>query len=82
MKHKLGVHGHQRTGLSVALSGEEDDQISREAGGFWRDLGISELRTQALADVRRRVDSGELVWTPACIDFLREPWRRQRGDPV
>jgi hypothetical protein len=74
MKHKRGVHGHKRTGLSVALSGEDDDQICREAGQFWRDLGISELRTQALADVRRRVDSGELLWTSVCIDSLREPW--------
>ena len=74
MKHKRGVQGHKRTGLSVALSGEEDDQITREAGQFWRELGISELRTRALADVRARVDSGELVWTSLCIDSLREPW--------
>ena len=73
MKHKRGVQGHKRTGLSVALSGEEDDQITREAGQFWRELGISELRTRALADVRARVDSCESVWTSLCIDSLREP---------
>lgn len=68
------MKGHKRTGLSVALSGSEDHLISREAGVFWRELGMSPLREHAVQAVRDGVEQGRLVWSRECIESLVEPW--------
>ena len=62
LDHTQGVEGHKRTGLSVALSGEDDWQITREARMFWDDIDMPTVRTEVLKEVREMVRSGALTW--------------------
>ena len=62
LDHTQGVEGHKRTGLSVALSGADDWQITREARMFWGDVDMPTVRTEVLKEVREMVRSGALTW--------------------
>jgi hypothetical protein len=74
LDHTAGVRGHLRNGLSIALDGSQDHLVSRTAAELWLRLGMSALRDAAVRDVELRFASGELAWTRASIDSLRDPF--------
>ena len=56
--HRKGVKGHRSTGLSIALDGSEDHLVSRDAGEFWWELNMAELRALAIKEVDDKIASG------------------------
>ena len=60
--HLKGVKGHKSNGLSNALDGSEDGEIStsRDAGKIWNALNMRERRRIALLEVDVLVDSGAI----------------------
>lgn len=60
VNHHQASEGHKRVGLSNALDGSEDALICREARLFWVWAGMAAARERAIAEVDRRIASGEL----------------------
>ena len=60
--HLKGVKGHKSNGLSNALDGSEDFEIttSRDAGKIWNALNMSERRRIAILEVDVLVGSGAI----------------------
>ena len=52
--HLMATRGFKLTGTTIALDGTEDDMVTREAGVFWRELGMRAEVDAAVADVERR----------------------------
>ena len=67
LDHLKGCRGHKSVGLSNALTGEEDNLISREARKFWQALDMPAARLRAIQSIRDRVASGEL--------YAMDQWR-------
>ena len=61
--HKQATAGFKRVGVTNALDGSEDQEISREARTFWDDGNMKAERASAVADVDDEVDAGRLKWT-------------------
>ena len=60
--HTKRVKGHKTNGLSNALDGTEDDQISTscEAGKLWKSLNMHEERRLALLEVDSMIAAGAI----------------------
>ena len=61
--HLKAQKGFKRTGITCHLDGIEDQEIVREAGEFWKTLGMARRRDQAKVDVEVEVQAGRLSWT-------------------
>jgi hypothetical protein len=59
--------GYLKTGMTVALDGTQDSFIVREAGHFWKELGMREKINAAVAEVRQEVQANRLSWTYANV---------------
>ena len=57
MDHQLGVKGHWETGVSNLLNGFEDGIITGEALEVWKRQGMVAVRTEAIADVDRKLSA-------------------------
>ena len=69
--HLGGANGFVETGLKVnLLDANLDAQIVKEAGFFWRKLGMREKVAAAVAEVKEEVSAGRLRW---CFkDIMRQ----------
>jgi hypothetical protein len=76
--HVKAAQGFKKTGMSNDLTGSEDAEIVREAGQFWRKLGMRERRAKVLHDVDVEVAVGRLAWTYEDVYSLIVP-HPQRG---
>ena len=72
--HSAGVRGHKFNGMSVALNGDEDYMISREAGSLWKEMGMPEARLRAIAEVDALIASGEVATFADWQKLIRHPW--------
>ena len=74
LNHEQGVWGHKRTGLSVSLTGAEDNKITREAEEFWNSCQMPDERLRALKEVDEGVATGKLTWCWESIqNLIRQP---------
>ena len=58
--HLVASEGYKYTGTTNALDGSEDRSITREAGRFWKERGMSKKRDDAVKDVTARFEAGLL----------------------
>ena len=72
LPHKESVEGHWRIGLSNALDGSEDDRLARDAGTFWHELQMSNLRAREAKYIRSQVMKGQLSWK-SVYDVVQHP---------
>ena len=61
--HLNAAEGYKKTGATVALDGSEDNLIVREAGSFWRDMGMRAIIDREMEVVAEEVRAGRLKWT-------------------
>ena len=79
LNHRQGVEGHQRAGLSLSLTREDDHRITREAKTFWDEAGIVEWRAQEVQRIEDLVKKGELRWSKEDISKLLQPFDASAG---
>ena len=60
--HKLAARGHKHNGLTTALDGTEDHHLSAEMSEMWTACNVREKRLKAKAEIKAKVDAGELRW--------------------
>ena len=81
--HLRGAEGCKKTGAIVALDGSEDHLIVREAGEFFRELGMRELINKEVSIVRTEARAGRLRWAYNDIKNLIQAYpRRKQIDDV
>ena len=69
--HLRAADGYPQTGMTAALDDNSRDHlIVREAGEFWRELGMREKINSAVADVRTEFQAGRLRWTIGDVQRL------------
>ena len=56
-----------RTGTTIALNGDQDSEIKREAAVFWKEMDMRKAVNAAVTDAKRRCKHGEIPWTYAAI---------------
>jgi len=59
--HSKCAHGFKHNGVTNALDGSEDCDISSDNFAFWEELEMPKLREIAIAEVDEAVDRGELT---------------------
>ncbi len=72
--HLHAADGYVKTGMTVALNGDEDHMIVREAGEFWNELRMREKINSAVAEVREEVEAGRIRWTEVDVQRLIRPY--------
>lgn len=72
--HLAAAEGYKKTGQTVALNGTEDHLIVREAGEFWREMGMRNIINKEIENVTSEVRAGRLTWSRASIKRLRLPY--------
>ena len=79
--HLAGADGYVRTGLKANLHDADlDKQIVKEAGYFWRVLGMREKVKVAVQEVREEAEAGRLRWCYEDIHRLVLPHPRKAKD--
>ena len=68
--HILASKGYKYTGTTNALGGSADRLITREAGRFWRERGMSKKRDDAVKDVTAKFEAGLLPWNFKTVQSL------------
>ena len=68
--HLNAAKGFKRTGATVALDGSEDHLIVREAGDFFKDLGMRAKINDAVETVTEEATAGRLRWVKADVKRL------------
>ena len=63
-----------RTGMTVDLDGLQDQEIVREAGAFWAELGMRTKINSAVADAREEHNAKRLSWNMRDIQRLIRPY--------
>ena len=65
------------------MDGRQDQFIVREAGDFWKELGMREKINSAVAEVREEARAGRLRWSFADVQRLITPYpKRPKVDAV
>ena len=81
--HLQAAEGYLNTGISVALDNSQDDLIVREAGAFWRELGMRAKIDPAVAEVKEEVKAGRLGWNVKDVQRVIRPYpKRGRVDAI
>jgi hypothetical protein len=81
--HVHAAEGYLKTGMTVSLDGSQDILIVREAGDFWKELGMRQKINFAVAEVRAEARAGRLRWTFANVQRLIRPFpKHKRVDAV
>ena len=75
--HLKACRGYKYTGTTVSLDGQEDGQIRREAGEFWREMGMRKVIDSAVADVKKKFAAGELPWNYKTVQSLITPYPKR-----
>ena len=77
--HINAAVGYVKTGWLCSLSDSSGDQfIVREAGAFWKELGMRTKVNAAVAAVRAKVAAGRLQWTESDVQRLIKPHPRRK----
>ena len=81
--HLHAAEGYLKTGLTVDLDGLQDQEIVREAGAFWTELGMRAKINSAVATVREEHNAKRLSWNVEDIKRIIRPYPINRqGDAV
>ena len=72
--HLAAAAGYKKTGVKVKLEGGEDQEIQREAGDFWRELGMREKVNKEIKLVREAAEQGHLTWSYHNVLHLMMPY--------
>ena len=81
--HLDAAKGYKRTGASICLEGKEDHEVCREAGEYFRGLGMREKINREVAAVRGEARAGRLRWTRADVLRLIQPYpKHKRADAI
>ena len=75
--HLRAADGYVKTGMTVSLDGKQDQFIVREAGDFWKELGMREKINSAVAEVREEARAGRLRWSFADVQRLIKPYPKR-----
>ena len=76
--HLHAADGYLKTGMCVALDGSQDELVVREAGEFWRELGMRAKINSAVAEVKAEVAAGRLGWNVQDVQRLIRPYPKHR----
>ena len=80
--HLHAADGYLKTGSTVKLDGAQDDEIKREAGQFFRELGMREKIDRAVALVQSEVKANRLTWTYEHVQRLISPYPSTKYDKI
>ena len=72
--HLNAAKGYLRAGMTVDLDGLQDQEIVREAGEFWRELGMRAKMNFAVAEVREEHKANRLRWNVEDIQRIIRPY--------
>ena len=74
LDHTTAVTGHKSNGLTTSLDGEEDILMNESTAQVWRDLNLYALRRESEAEIKSKVERGELAWNRESIRAVRPLW--------
>ena len=81
--HLNAAKGYLKTGLTVDLDGLQDQEIVREAGEFWTELGMRAKINSAVAEIREEHNAKRLSWNVEDIQRIIMPYpKHQKVDAV
>ncbi len=72
--HLRASRGYKKTAVAVHLDGREDQEIQREAGDFWRELGMRQKVDADIAAVRAEAQASRSPWTYGDVLNLLVPY--------
>ena len=72
--HLNAAKGYLRTGMTVDLDGLQDQEIVREAGAFWTELGMRAKISSAVAEIREEHSAKRLSWNVEDIKRIIKPY--------
>ena len=76
--HLHAAKGYLKTGLTVDLDGLQDQEIVREAGAFWTELGMRAKINSAVATVREEHNAKRLSWNMEDIQRIIRPYPKNK----
>ena len=74
LDHTKVAEGHLRNGLTNALDGSQDEELSDVVKGWWAELGLYEARDASRQEIFAKVAAGELCWDVASIGAIDPGW--------
>ena len=66
------AEGYKKTGATVALDGSEDNLIVREAGSFWRDMGMRAIVDREMEVVAEEVAAAQTSGSASTVRPLSD----------
>ena len=72
--HLNAAGGYLSTGMTVALNGTQDQEIVREAGVFWKELGMRAKINSSAAEVEEEVAAKRLGWNVEDVKRIIKPY--------
>ena len=79
--HLRAAAGYKKTAVAVNIdNGGADLEICREAGDFWRELGVRPKVNAEVARVRAEVAAGRLAWTYESVVNLMAPYQKSKDE--
>ena len=76
--HLHAAKGYLKTGLTVDLDGLQDQEIVREAGQFWTELGMRAKINSAVAEIREEHKSKRLKWNVEDVQRIIRPYPKHK----
>ena len=74
LDHARVADGHLRNGLTNALDGTQDHELSDVVQGWWRELDLYAARDASREEIFAKVAAGELRWDAASIQAVDPGW--------
>ena len=72
--HLHAAKGYLKTGLTVDLDGLQDQEIVREAGQFWTELGMRAKINSTVKNVREEHNAKRLMWNVEDVQRIIKPY--------
>ena len=72
--HLNAAKGYLKTGLTVDLDGLQDQEIVREAGQFWTELGMRAKIKSAVKEIREEHSAKRLMWNVEDVQRIIKPY--------
>ena len=72
--HLNVAKGYLRTGMTVDLDGLQDQEIVREAGVCWAELGMRATINSAVKEIREEHSAGRIGWNVEDIKRIIKPY--------
>ena len=72
--HLNAAKGYLRTSMTVDLDGLQDQEIVREAGVFWAELGMRAKINSAVKEIREEHSAGRIGWNVEDIKRIIKPY--------